>query len=106
MIYKIFRIIAATFLTSKEGLSNQRLNSTVITFAVSLCLLSLCVFVCIILYNDPNKFDDIIIYFGGLLTTFLSFAITGKLIQKKLEVKKEPPDTNTTTDNTIKDIPA
>jgi hypothetical protein len=93
---KIFSIVSQTFFTGKDAPSNVRLNSTVITFCVCICLIALCFFTCKILYNTPEKFNDVIIYFGGLLTTFLSFAITGKLIQKKIEIKKDTENINNT----------
>ena len=90
-ILKIFKSIFRTFLTGNNTPSNQRLNNTIITITVCICLLCLCVIVCIILYKHPDKLNDIILYFGGLLTTFLTIAYTGKLIQKNIESKQDNP---------------
>ena len=87
MIKKILFGIFKTFSSSPETPSNMRLNSTVIVFTCCFSLLAITAVICLKCIKGYMSSTDVVLYLGGLLTSFLSIGIGAKLVQKNIEGK-------------------
>ena len=87
MIRKILTGIFRTFGASADTPSNMRFNSTVIVLTCCLTLFIVTGVVCYKCLRGYISSTDVILYLGGLQTSFLSIAIGAKLVQKNIEGK-------------------
>jgi len=96
MFIKVLSGIFRTFGASADTPSNIRLNSTVIVFTCCFALLSITAVVCLKCLKGYIPSTDVVLYLGGLLTSFLSIGIGAKLVQKNIE-GKAPDNPNSET---------